>query len=89
MAEAGWKLLTAESATEAKRLVREHKPNAALLDYMLPNGNGVELGVESPRAVTNMPVIVMTGAILPPEEEALREQHTFPVLRKHSWLRTS
>jgi len=29
MAEAGWTLLTAESATEAQRLMREHKPNAA------------------------------------------------------------
>ncbi len=43
MADAGWRLLTAESATEAKRLVLENKPDAALLDYMLPDGNGVEL----------------------------------------------
>jgi len=82
MADAGWKLLTAESATEAKRLVREHKPNAALLDYMLPDGNGVELGVEFLQAVPSALVIVMTGTILPPEEEALCEEHNFPVLRK-------
>ena len=82
MADAGWKLLTAESATEAKRLVQEHKPNAALLDYMLPDGNGVELGVEFLQAVPQMLVIVMTGTILPPEEEALCEEHNFPVLRK-------
>ena len=82
MADAGWILLTAESATEAKRLVREHKPNAALLDYMLPDGNGVELGVEFLHAVPNALVIVMTGTILPPDEEALCEEHNFPVLRK-------
>jgi CheY-like chemotaxis protein len=82
MADAGWTLLTAESATEAKRLVAEHKPNAALLDYMLPDGNGVELGVEFLQAVPNALVIVMTGTILPPEEEALCEEHNFPVLRK-------
>src|SRR5690349_18132601 len=46
MADAGWNLLTAESAAEARRLVQENKPNAALLDFMLPDGNGVELGVE-------------------------------------------
>ena len=80
MADAGWTLLTAESATEAKRLVQEHKPNAALLDYMLPDGNGVELGVEFLQAVPQMLVIVMTGTILPPEEEALCEEHNFPVL---------
>ena len=82
MADAGWRLLTAESATEAQRLVRENKPNAALLDYMLPDGNGVELGVEFLQSVPGMLVIVMTGTILPPEEEALCEEHGFPVLRK-------
>src|SRR5688572_10718880 len=78
MANDGWKLLIAESATEAKRLVQEHKPDAALLDYMLPDGNGVELGVEFLSAVPQMLVIVMTGTILPPEEEALCEEHNFP-----------
>ncbi|HWD00286.1 MAG TPA: AAA family ATPase [Candidatus Sulfopaludibacter sp.] len=82
MADAGWTLLTAESATEAKRLMLEHKPNAALLDYMLPDGNGVELGVGFLQTVPQMLVIVMTGTILPPEEEALCEEHNFPVLRK-------
>jgi ATP-dependent Clp protease ATP-binding subunit ClpA/CheY-like chemotaxis protein len=82
MADAGWRLLTAESATEAQRLMRESRPNAALLDYMLPDGNGVELGVEFLRSLPQMLVIVMTGTILPPEEEALCEEHNFPVLRK-------
>jgi ATP-dependent Clp protease ATP-binding subunit ClpA/CheY-like chemotaxis protein len=82
MADAGWNLLTAESATEAKRLVATHRPHAALLDYMLPDGNGVELGVEFLQAVPEALVIVMTGTILPPEEEALCEEHNFPVLRK-------
>ncbi len=82
MADAGWTLLTAESATEAKQLMQKHKPNAALLDYMLPDGNGVELGVEFLQTAPQMLVIVMTGTILPPEEEALCEEHNFPVLRK-------
>jgi len=82
MADAGWRLLTAESATEAKRLVLENKPDAALLDYMLPDGNGVELGVEFLQTQPRMLVIMMTGTILPAEEEALCEEHNFPVLRK-------
>jgi DNA-binding NtrC family response regulator len=82
MADAGWTLLTAENATDARRLMQEHKPNAALLDYMLPDGNGVELGVEFLQSVPQMLVIVMTGTILPPEEEALCEEHDFPLLRK-------
>lgn len=82
MADAGWTLLTAESATDAKKLMAASKPNAALLDYMLPDGNGVELGVEFLQTSPNMLVIVMTGTVLPPEEEALCEEHNFPVLRK-------
>ena len=50
---------------------------------MLPDGNGVELGVRVPAECRrNMLVIVMTGTVLPPEEEALCEEHDFPVLRK-------
>ena len=82
MADAGWTLITAESATDAKKLMAANKANAALLDYMLPDGNGVELGVEFLQSVPQMLVIVMTGTILPPEEEALCEEHNFPVLRK-------
>jgi len=82
MADAGWNLLTAESATAARKLMETEKPNAALLDYMLPDGNGVELGVEFLKMQSQMLVIMMTGTILPPEEEALCEEHNFPVLRK-------
>lgn len=82
MAEAGWKLLTAESAAAARKLAAAEKPNAALLDYMLPDGNGVELGVQLRQAAPRLQVIMMTGSMLPPEEEALCEEHDFPVLRK-------
>jgi ATP-dependent Clp protease ATP-binding subunit ClpA len=82
MADAGWNLVTAESAAEAKLAFAQRKPDAVLLDYMLPDGNGVELGVEFLRAVPRMLAIVMTGTILPQEEEALCEEHNFPVLRK-------
>jgi ATP-dependent Clp protease ATP-binding subunit ClpA len=82
MADAGWRLLTAESASAARRLMMEHKPDAALLDYMLPDGNGVELGVEFAQGRPGILVIVMTGTILPPEEEVLCEENSFPVLRK-------
>ncbi len=82
MADAGWRLLTADSAAEARRLLVDNKPDAAVLDYMLPDGNGVELGAELHRADPHALVIVMTGAVLAPEEEALCEERGFPILRK-------
>jgi len=82
MAESGWELMAAESASEARKQVTKRKPNAALLDYMLPDGNGVELAQQLKRIVPNLQIIMMTGSMLPPEEEAICEEHDFPVLRK-------
>ena len=82
MAESGWDLIVAESASEARRIVAKRKPNAALLDYMLPDGNGVELAQQLKQQIPNLQVIMMTGSVLAPEEEAICEEHDFPVLRK-------
>ena len=82
MAESGWELMAAESASEARRMVANRKPNAALLDYMLPDGNGVELAQQLKQQIPNLQVIMMTGSMLAPEEEAICEEHDFPVLRK-------
>jgi ATP-dependent Clp protease ATP-binding subunit ClpA len=82
MAESGWELLAAENASEARKLVARRRPNAALLDYMLPDGNGVELAQQLKQMMPNLQVTVMTGSILPPEEEAICEEHDFPVLKK-------
>jgi ATP-dependent Clp protease ATP-binding subunit ClpA len=82
MAESGWELMAAESASEARMMVAKRKPNAALLDYMLPDGNGVELAQQLKQILPNLQVIMMTGSMLAPEEEAICEEHDFPVLRK-------
>jgi ATP-dependent Clp protease ATP-binding subunit ClpA/CheY-like chemotaxis protein len=82
MAESGWELMAAESAGEARRMVAKRKPNAALLDYMLPDGNGVELAQQLKQIAPNLQIIMMTGSMLAPEEEAICEEHDFPVLRK-------
>jgi CheY-like chemotaxis protein len=63
-------------------MVAQRKPNAALLDYMLPDGNGVELAQYLKQIIPNLHVIMMTGTMLHPEEEAICEEHDFPVLRK-------
>jgi len=82
MAQPGWNLLTAESAREAQKLARNHKPDAALVDYMLPDGNGVELAQQLRQVVPNILITIMTGSMLAPEEEAICDENDFPVLRK-------
>jgi len=82
MAQADWRLLTAESAREAQEIIAGQAPNAALLDYLLPDGNGVELGVLLQRQSPGVQVVIMTGAQLSPEEEAICQEYDFPILRK-------
>ncbi|MGE5646316.1 MAG: AAA family ATPase [Acidobacteriota bacterium] len=82
MSQAGWRLLTAESQQEAEQVIAKQLPNAALLDYLLPDGNGVELGVMLQRKSPGVQVIMMTGAQLTAEEEAICQEYDFPVLRK-------
>ncbi|MGD0014933.1 MAG: AAA family ATPase [Bryobacteraceae bacterium] len=82
MAQAGWRLVTAQSAQAARELAAGQAPNAALLDYLLPDGNGVDLGVVLQRKTPRVQVILMTGTKLSPEEEAICREHDFPVLRK-------
>jgi DNA-binding NtrC family response regulator len=78
----GSNVLMAASCDEARKLAMEGKPTVSLIDYVLPDGNGVELGVELHNNEGGLRVIVMTGTIFPPEEEALCEEHGFPILRK-------
>ena len=83
MANDGWTLLTAESATEAKRLVQDPQaPTPRCWTTCCRTATAWSWASSSCRRVPQMLVIVMTGTILPPEEEALCEEHNFPVLRK-------
>ena len=82
MEESGWDLIVAESAGDARKLAARRKPNAALLDYMLPDGNGVELAQQLRQKLPNLEVLLMTGSVLGGEEEAICEEYDFPVLRK-------
>jgi DNA-binding response OmpR family regulator len=63
-------------------MVAKRKPNAALLDYMLPDGRGVELAQQLCRAMPDLQVIMMTGSMLADGGRGDREEHGFPVLRK-------
>jgi len=82
MSQAGWRVVVAESAREAQQAITCQIPDAALLDYMLPDGNGIELGVELRQRGAKTPIIIMTGAQLTPEEEAVCQEYDFPLQRK-------
>ncbi|MBI1787037.1 MAG: AAA family ATPase [Acidobacteria bacterium] len=79
---AGWRLLPAESARTAHNLISSQRPAAALLDYHLPDGTGVYLAVELRRAYPRLPVVIMAGLDLSPEDRQTCEKYDFTVLRK-------
>jgi len=82
MVQSGWKLLTAETAESGRALVEREKPDVALLDYVLPDGNGVALGVKIREVAPGIPVIIMSGAELPGKDQITCEEHDFQILQK-------
>jgi len=82
LADAGWTLLTADSARKASELFASRRPAVVLLDYLLGDGDGVELGLQFHVVAPQTQVIIMTGGQLSVEEEAVCRERDIPVLRK-------
>jgi MoxR-like ATPase/ActR/RegA family two-component response regulator len=74
--------IVAETLTLGRTLVAERQFDAALVDVVLPDGEGLTLAVELARSSPRTQVIVMSGMELAPDELALCERYGFPVLRK-------
>jgi CheY-like chemotaxis protein len=82
MRPSGWIILTAETAAAARELAQQQKADAALLDYMLPDGNGLDLALELRRNDPEMHIVLMTGGLLASEEKSVCERWRIPVLQK-------
>lgn len=59
----GYDLVFAETGTRALEMLREHLPDAALLDVALPGVTGTEICRQIKLARRSTPVILMSGAI--------------------------
>ena len=82
MSEAGWEVLAAGTAAEARRMAAKRKPHAVLADGALPDERGVDLVVQLCRANPELRGIVMTGSALPVEENESRAEYGIAVLQK-------
>jgi two-component system, OmpR family, KDP operon response regulator KdpE len=60
MREAGFEALPAESVAEALQVATLHRPDAAILDLVLPDGDGVEV-CRSLREWSEMPILVLSA----------------------------
>lgn len=61
LTEAGYKVRTAATKAESKEVLREGGLDVALLDYQLPDGNGLELLEWIRQEGPSIPVVFLTG----------------------------
>lgn len=61
LSEAGFRVLSAPNAAEGLALAERESPAAVLLDYLLPDGNGLDLLRTLRQRVPDMAVIFMTA----------------------------
>jgi two-component system NtrC family response regulator len=57
----GLKALTAGTCLEAEHICRTHHPDAAILDYELPDGNALGLMIRLRTIDPSLPIIILTG----------------------------
>jgi DNA-binding NtrC family response regulator len=55
------KALTAGNCLEAEHICRTHRPDAAILDYELPDGNALDLMTRLKTIDPSLPMIILTG----------------------------
>ena len=82
MVGSGWEIITAESSFEALQKTREIAVDVALLDYMLPDQNGIDLGLLLKDKLPQIQILIMTGINVPPKEEELCRRNNFPLIMK-------
>ena len=80
--EATWQMLTAETAAHARELFSRYKPSVVLLDYLLGEDDGLELGLEFQRRNSQTQIIMMTGGGLSEEGVMICEACNVPILYK-------
>ena len=82
----GYEVSTASDGAHAREWVAKSLPEMVILDLMLPHVSGLELLSEwraAPRTA-DLPVFVLTGKELNPEEENYLRSHAESLLRKNS-----
>jgi CheY-like chemotaxis protein/Ni2+-binding GTPase involved in maturation of urease and hydrogenase len=79
---AGFDTASTGTAAQARDAVNARRPDVALLDVVVPDGDGLSLAMELRTSVPQMQLLLMTGMELSPDEAALCERYDIPVLRK-------
>ncbi|MGN6783163.1 MAG: response regulator [Marmoricola sp.] len=62
---AGWDVISAGGGAEALELARQHRPDAVLLDLMMPDmdGRATFLALRAEEATRDIPVVLLTAKL--------------------------
>jgi CheY-like chemotaxis protein len=63
LTDRGWEVRTANAADEGLALVRDHRPDAVLLDLMMPKRGGLSVLIELRRdeELSSVPIVIVSG----------------------------
>jgi DNA-binding NtrC family response regulator len=77
-----WGVITSQSVAEAEAIPPETTVDFALLDLLLPDGNGIDLGAKLRERYPAAHVAIMTGAELSTVEESECRNYEFDIVTK-------
>ena len=77
-----WRFVTAQCVTDADKAMAGLNIDCALLDLVMPDGNGLKVGRELKARHPNAQVIIMTGGSLTLEEDQTCRSEDFQVIKK-------
>ena len=80
--DAGYSVWTADTFFQGRQEFKQHPPRVIAIDYMLPDGNGLDLALALARESPNTCIILMTGGTLTSEEATWCVEERLPLLRK-------
>jgi CheY-like chemotaxis protein len=80
----GWNVLQAGSGAESLRVARQQRPDAILLDVMMPDMDGPKTlqAIRADSALANIPVIFLTAKVQSSDRRRFAEMGVTTVLAK-------
>jgi CheY-like chemotaxis protein len=82
LSESGFRVVTAGSVREAAAKAAADPPDVAVLDYLLPDGDGVFLATELLHDHPGTGIVIVSGTDLDAESRAITRRHDIRFLRK-------
>jgi CheY-like chemotaxis protein len=81
---AGWRVSSAKSGAAGLEMARQSRPDAILLDVMMPKQDGPDtlLALRGDEATATIPVIFLTAKVEASEHERLRKTGAAGILSK-------